>query len=134
VVPRLKGKKDNAPERKPAPWRKEGLGEEASGRGDRRSVSQQIRSIIPHPHLPEKRWSAEDVSEPCIRKFQFAQLKFIFGLPLGPLALGDLLAEVARMLAVESFHDRFTEWCLLGVGNDHPCPCYCLQEGPVQAD
>src|SRR5258707_1685511 len=127
----LKGKQDTTPHATSV-WRNERLSEEASGGRNWRRVSQQICAIIPGPHCPEGRGSTEDKSDRHIREFQLARFKFVFGLLFGLFASGDLFAKFARMLAVESLHDRFAEGRLLRETNYHPRPSHGLQERPVQ--
>src|SRR6266436_3762547 len=131
---RLRRKKGTPLQTQTSAGRTESLSEEASGRVNGGSVSQQIRAIIPGAHLTEGGWSAEDECERCIRKFQLFQFEFVFRLFLRPFALGDLLAKRARMLAVEGFHDRLAEGRFLRVADYHRCPGYGLQNRPVQAD
>ena len=97
-------------------------------------MRQQIRDVISGAHYPEGGWSAEDECDRGIRKFELFEFELVVRLFLRPFALGDLLAKRARMLAVESFHDRFAERRFLRVADYHPRPGYCLQKGPVQAD
>jgi hypothetical protein len=111
-----------------------GLAAEGSGRGQGRSVAQQITGIISHPGLPEGSRSAENKCELDIRNLQLIPFKFIFRLFLGFFALGDLFAKAARMLPVEGFLDRFSERGFLGVANDHPCPRDRLQKRPMQSN
>jgi hypothetical protein len=134
VAPRVKGKRRTTLQTQASAWRTEGLSEEASGRRERRSLSQQIRSILSDSHFPERRRRAEDECERHIRKFQLAQFKFEFGLFLGLFALGDFFAKLARMLAVKSFCERNSNGTAFRIRYYHPCPRDGLQKRPMQAN
>jgi len=66
------------------------------------------------------------------RESQLAQLYFVFWSLSRTLALRDFLAEFARMLAIESFAQRFSEGGTARIARDHPSPGHGLQQRPVQ--
>ena len=97
-------------------------------------MSQQVCPIISRSQFPKRGRGTETERNPRERKFQFLHFELEFRLFLGLFALRNLLAEGARMLSVESFHDRFAERRFLGVANDHASPCCDLEDRPMQAD
>ncbi len=65
-------------------------------------------------------------------KFQLGDRRFDFGTFLGLLSFGDERADFARMIPIESLHNRRLQRRVVRITDHHPCPCDRLQQHPVQ--
>jgi len=109
-------------------------GGDLPGRRDRRGSGQNRDGIIDWPRIVQKRRRLENESRRCEGELEFLQVEIRIGLLFRALALGNIFAEFARVLAIERFHQRFTERGILGIADDHLCPRQCLKKCPMQAD
>lgn len=109
------------------------LSSETAGRWDGRFVGQREPAIIQDGQKPEVCWGAENERGPFRKKLKFLGAGRKVTLLLGFPALGDVLANVAGMFAVERTPHSFSEGRSPKVVREHRCPRHGLEQCPMRA-
>ena len=94
---------------------------------------QWFSGVIVTRHGPKIQRRAEDEGGRCVGKLQFLQVEPELGLLFRLLALDDLEAERAGMVAVEGAFNRLDQRTFLQVIRQHLRPGNGLQHQPMRA-